>query len=129
MSPFSGVLKLDLKSYSTGIALRDRHMKEKYLEVDKFQNATLTIEALPIEKSALSKDVETAVPFKGTLSLHGISKPVAGNLLVKKVNTKIQVSSKFQIKLSDFDVVIPSFAGIKVADSVEISTISEVDKF
>jgi len=125
----SGSLKLDLKSYSTGIALRDRHMKEKYLEVEKFQNATLTIEALSVEKAALAKETETSVPFTGTLNFHGISKPVAGNLMIKKVSAKIQVSSKFQIKLSDYDVSIPSFAGIKVADSVEIHTLSEVDKF
>src|ERR1700743_1526023 len=32
----SGVLTFNLKSLNTGIDLRDKHMKEKYLQVDQF---------------------------------------------------------------------------------------------
>ncbi len=125
----SGTLHIDLKSYSTGIALRDRHMKDKYLEVDKYQMATLNIEALQVQKVFLAKETESNIPFKGLLTLHGVSKNVEGELSVKKLNAKIQVSSKFTLKLSDYSVDVPSFAGIKVADSVEVKTVNEIESF
>jgi polyisoprenoid-binding protein YceI len=124
----SGELKLNLKSYDTGIGLRDKHMKEKYLEVDKFETAILKVEQLKIDKTILSQETETKIGFSGTLVLHGISKAVHGDIFVKKVNSQIQISSNFQIKLSDFNITVPSFAGIKVADSVEIKTLNQIDQ-
>lgn len=124
----SGNLVLNLRSYDTGIALRDRHMKEKYLEVEKFETAVLKINQLEIDKAILLNDAENKVAFMGTLDLHGVSKTVQGDLFIKKVNAKIQVHSNFQIKLSDFNINVPNFAGIRVADSVEIKTLSEIDK-
>src|ERR1700730_891725 len=36
------VITVPLANLTTGITLRDRHMKEKYLEVPKYPSATLT---------------------------------------------------------------------------------------
>jgi polyisoprenoid-binding protein YceI len=125
----SGEIKMNLKSYSTGIDLRDRHMKEKYFEVDKFEQAILKIENLEFEKTLLNGEVEKSIAFNGVLYFHGVSKPIQGDLFVKKLNTQIQVSSFFKIKLTDFNVNIPTFAGIKVADRIEIKTFNLIEKF
>src|SRR5262245_17940595 len=42
-SQVSGQVSFRLDSLQTGIALRDKHMKEKYLESEKFPEATLQI--------------------------------------------------------------------------------------
>lgn len=124
----SGELCVNLKNTDTGIALRDRHMKDKYLEVGKFENAVLSVNDLTVPKAALNKETDTKLPFKGVLNLHGVKKDVTGEFVVKSSKDGLQMTANFQLKLSDFGIVIPSFAGITVADQVEINTASTVER-
>ncbi|WP_295904370.1 YceI family protein [uncultured Bdellovibrio sp.] len=124
----SGDLRVNLKNTDTGIALRDRHMKEKYLEVGKFENAVLTVNDLTVPKNTMTKETDTKLPFAGTLDLHGIKKPVQGEFVVKSSKEGVKMTANFQLKLSDFGIVIPSFAGITVADQVEVNTTSTVER-
>jgi polyisoprenoid-binding protein YceI len=126
----SGALKVDMKSYGTGISLRDRHMKEKYLEVEKFQTATLNLKDIHLAKEDLQKNPETKATFFAVLDLHGVQKPVQGEVVLKpSTNGGYTVNAKFPLKLSDFSISVPAFAGITVADQVEITTTTEVEKF
>ncbi|WP_374079496.1 YceI family protein [Bdellovibrio bacteriovorus] len=124
----SGELRVNLKNTDTGIALRDRHMKDKYLEVGKFENAILSVNDLTVPKSALAKETDTKLPFTGTLDLHGVKKPVNGEFVVKSSADGVKMTANFQLKLSDYGIVIPSFAGITVADQVEVNAASTVEK-
>lgn len=123
----SGDLKVNLNNLDTGIALRDRHMKEKYLEVSKFENAILKLQ-VTVPKAALKKDTGTRLPFNGSLDLHGIQKPVSGTFVLKPENDGLKSSASFQIKLSDYSVSVPTFAGISVADVVDVTTNSKVEE-
>src|SRR5262245_62020670 len=40
-SKVTGSFSVDLNAVTTGISMRDHHMKEKYLQTDKFPNAEL----------------------------------------------------------------------------------------
>lgn len=124
----SGQLKVSLKSYDTGIGLRDRHMKDKYLEVGKFEDAVLTIKEVSVPRSALTKETETKLAFSGTLGLHGMQKNVQGDFTVKPGADGIKINAGFQIKLSDYGINIPSFAGITVADQVEVNATSNIER-
>ena len=127
----SGALKVDMKSYATGISLRDRHMKEKYLEVEKFQTATLNLKDIYLVKEDLQKNPETKATFFAVLDMHGVQKPVQGEFTVKpaSVGGGYSVNAKFPLKLSDFAINVPAFAGITVADQVEVTTTTDVEKF
>jgi polyisoprenoid-binding protein YceI len=125
---FDGQIKLDLRTLNTGIDLRDKHMKEKYLEVEKFPEAILQVKDLAgIE---LGKDFKKTVTL--SLKLHGIEKPVEVELEMKssgaKENAKYEGTAKFSIKLSDYSVEIPTYLGIKVADSVNLTVQFEAVK-
>ena len=64
---------------ATGIGpveLRTTHMREKYLEVEKFPEAKLVIKDLDIKSGA-------KVPFKGNLTLHGVTKELTGEASVE----------------------------------------------
>lgn len=125
----TGSLKVNLNTYETGIALRDRHMKEKYLEVGQFQEAVLTVQELVLPKKALNQEGDSKGPFKGTLNLHGIQKDVQGEFSLKfSFQEGLKMSAGFQMKLSDFGISVPSFAGITVADRVEVTATSSPEK-
>lgn len=115
----SGSFTLNLKDLNTGIGLRDKHMKEKYLEVDKYPDAILTFKNFSIA----APNSETDQNLVGTLKIHGIEKPVSLHAKVKTAasGTQFEGKSEFTVKLSDFNISIPSYMGIKVADQVELT--------
>src|SRR5579884_3274798 len=80
----SGVVTFDLNSLDTGIDLRTHHMKEKYLETGKYQQAKLTIQQMQLPQDLAGERFAADVPFTGKLSLHGVEKPVSGTAHLDK---------------------------------------------
>lgn len=117
-------LKVDLNEFVTGIDMRDEHMKEKYFETDKVENryATIEINNLLLPESYWIKSEEFKGDFKGKLLLHNIQKEISGKILFSpyKKGTDIQTFSTFSIKLTDFNIAVPSFSGISVAETINI---------
>jgi hypothetical protein len=56
--------------------------------------------------------------FEGLLTLHGVTKPVSGKF---SISDQRAVEASFSVKLIDFAVAIPTFAGVTVADNVEVN--------
>ena len=108
-----------MASLETGIDLRDRHMKDKYLEIDKYPEATLILESLRLPNDwTIQNPVAQTTKFAGHMIMHGQTKPVTGTFEIKNKNLK--TSADFEIKLSDYNVEIPIYLGVKVADIVAI---------
>lgn len=111
----AGTLSIDLTKLTTKIEMRDDHMKNKYLEVSKFPKAEMTF------KDVSFKNDTTEMPFQASLNLHGITKPVSGTIQFAKIDKQTAGIAKFTIKVTDFLPELPSYAGIKVADDVEVT--------
>ncbi|MES2767932.1 MAG: YceI family protein [Bdellovibrionota bacterium] len=114
----SGFLTLNLKDLKTGIDLRDRHMKEKYLEIGKFPEAQLHLMNLKI----IDSNVEQI--FTGNLVLKGESKPVSGTY---KLNDG-KLLAKFTFSIKDYPIATPKYLGIEVTDKVEIEINSKITR-
>lgn len=118
-----GRLKVNLDDFTTGIDLRDRHMKEKYLETAKYSEAWIEVDKIDLPENFLTvKKVYSAVPFQGKLSLHGVEKPIKGTADVDTSKDSPSISTEFKVLVSDFKIDIPTYLGIKVADEVTIKT-------
>jgi polyisoprenoid-binding protein YceI len=119
----SGEITMDMTTFKTGIGLRDTHMKEKYIQVDKFPKATLVLNNLPlpdaVAKTASGK--AAGLPFKAKLNLRGVEHEVSGSWNVSRSNDKLTVFAQFPIKLTDYNFEIPSYMGIKVAEDVVVN--------
>jgi polyisoprenoid-binding protein YceI len=111
----SGSLKMKLDTFTTGLSLRDSHMKNNYLEVSKFPEAQLTLSKQALPKSGSG-------PFEGHLVLHGVPKKITGTAETKLENGKAQIKASFKLKLTDHGIAQPSFAGVTVADEVSVET-------
>lgn len=119
----SGTIDMDLNTLDTGIGLRNTHMKEKYLQTSKFPRAQLSLKKVNLPSGWLKPGQKLeAVDFEGVLNLHGIEKPVFGKLNLNHDGKLIDGSAQFKLKISDFQIDIPSYAGIKVADEVDVQT-------
>lgn len=114
----SGRFELDLNQFVTGIGLRDRHMKEKYLETDKFPKTVLEVSQVDLPKDFKAGQSAKAVRFKGTLTLKGVSKPITGQLSVNGEN--MATVAEFEFSLNDYPIGVPSYMGVTIADRVAV---------
>lgn len=111
-----GALKVKLDTLETGIALRDRHMRSNYLEVEKGgEYATAVLENIRVDK------LDGKGTFRGDLTLHGQRREVVGTSAVqRKDDGGVRVEAEFPVKVSDFAIAEPSYLGVGVRDEVQI---------
>ena len=118
----SGALRVDLQTLETGIAVRDRHMRETYLEVEKGPEfAVATFDKIRIEKLAGKST------FKGTLLLHGQRQEVTGVADLQQRDGRIRVQAQFPIKVSAFQIQKPTYLGVGVRDEIQIKVMLTVE--
>lgn len=99
----SGIV-LPLATLTTGMGLRDNHMKDKYLEVKKYPNAEVTMAQGSGGKG------------KAKIKMRGVEKEVEGTY--KVVGAFVEAS--FTIKLSDFNITGIRYQGIGVKDEAHV---------
>ena len=116
-----GSLAVDLHTLDTGISLRNEHLRQQYLEVDKapeYGQAVLT----NIELQGVNRDAPQGKgSFTGSLALHGVTKPVSGPLEVRKEGSGLQVKASFPVRLADYAISEPRYLGVGVKDTVQVN--------
>ena len=106
---------MDLRTLKTGIGMRDRHMKDNYLEVEKGPGFdTATIEGIQIEK------LDGKTTFNGTLVLHGERRPISGSATLARQGGGYSVEAEFPVRVSEFNITKPTYLGVGVQDQVRI---------
>lgn len=108
-----------LDKLTTGIALRDRHMKEKYLEVATYPNATLVIPRSGLNVPAAGSTADATA--NGILTLHGKSRPVSVRYVAKHDANAIHVTGSVHVDMNDYGITTPSYLGVSVKPDVDVS--------
>jgi len=105
-----GTIQIDLNTFDTEMETRNEHMKEKYLEVNKANNkmAIFKLEKLGTQD------------FQGKLTLHGVEKNITGQSVTKSSETDCEATADFSLKLSEYNIEIPSYLGVTVAEDVVV---------
>lgn len=111
-------ISVPLGELKTGLDLRDKHMREKYLEVAKYPQAVLMVERSSFSMPADGK--ETRGKVVGLLTLHGKSRRVAFNLKMTRKGSLVSVLANLPLRFTDFGIVVPSYLGVTVRPDVEV---------
>lgn len=111
----TGDLVVDLQTLETGIGLRDRHMRTKYLEVERG----------PEFAKAHVREIRLDQPtgkttFHAVLALHGQTKEVNGTADIKADAGGYKLTASFPVRVSEFGIPEPTYLGVGVKDQVEI---------
>lgn len=111
--------EVDLRTLDTGIGLRNRHMKEDYLETDKYP---MTSFKGKITKADKASDGKINVIADGNMSIHGVTRPVS----IKGIMTPSQgggyrVQSNFEVKLTDYNIAIPQLMFLKISEIMKLN--------
>lgn len=113
----SVTVTVPLRGLDTKIELRNKHMREKYLEVEKFPNAVLVV-----PRAELAQGDSVSAEANGTMKLHGRERPVRFRYTAKKAGSKTTVSGTVRLNIKDFGIEEPSFMGASVKPDVEVAT-------
>jgi polyisoprenoid-binding protein YceI len=110
---------IDLNTLNTGITLRDKHMRENYLETKKFPFAEFTgkFETLPILKSTFQK-----VQVKGSFKLHGVTKEVRISGEIRQLSTgELELRAEWIVSLEDYKIEVPKLVFYELATEQQIN--------
>jgi polyisoprenoid-binding protein YceI len=111
---------VDLSSLDTGIELRNTHLREKYLEVARgAEFAVAVLSAVRLDKADLPT-FRGQTPFTGTLLLHGMRRPVAGQADIHAEGNDVRVVASFPVLLDAYGIAPPRYLGVGVKNEVQV---------
>jgi polyisoprenoid-binding protein YceI len=108
-----------LANLDTGIGLRNRHMREKYLEVDKYPTASLVVGRAGLRFP--DEGQEIAATAAGTMTIHGKAHPVTFSYTARHDHGAFRVSGSVHLDMRDYDIRVPSYLGITVKPEVDVT--------
>ena len=113
----NGAIVMKADSFETGISMRDRHMREKYLQADKYPVITLDITGAQLpEKGVGEFDVD------GTFECHGVKKPAKLHVKVSDAGGGVlKATSAFPIDITQYGIEQPKFAVVKMETTVDVT--------
>ncbi len=97
--------KVDLATLDTGIGLRNKHMRNKYLETETYPYATYKGQITQVTDNDSLWNVQTT----GTLSIHGVERQVEISGQVLDSSNGYHVKANFELDLEDFNIKQPRF--------------------
>jgi polyisoprenoid-binding protein YceI len=116
----SGELSVDLSTLDTGIELRNTHLRETYLEIGKgAEFASAVLSAVRLDKAGTSA-FRGQTPFAGTLLLHGVRRPVAGQAEIRPEGNDVRVVASFPLRIDDYGIAPPRYLGVGVKNEVQV---------
>jgi len=99
--------------------LMKEHFNEDYMESSKYPNTVF--KGKINETIDYMEDGVHKVTVTGTMDMHGVQKiiTVPGTITVK--NGKLYIYAKFNVKMADYNIKLPSFLSVNVAESVDVT--------
>jgi polyisoprenoid-binding protein YceI len=99
--------------------LMQEHFNENYMESEKYPTAVFKGKIR--EQVDLSAFGNYAVNAEGTLTIHGVTKPVVVRGTIQSTGNELKLEFKFQVKPEDYQVKVPSLVITKIAEVIDVS--------
>ena len=120
--PAAGTVQLiiNIDSLDTGVSLRNKEMRERFLQTDKFGTATFkSVSVAGPPSVAPNQPVDISVT--GDLTLHGVTKRMTIPVRVVLIpDGRIHATSSFKIHMPDFGISVPHNLLVTVNDDVPV---------
>ena len=109
-------LLMPIKTFRFNNALLEEHFNENYLESNKFPNATYKGKLNGFKPEMLTKNGTYNLSSSGQVTMHGVTKPFAGQVTLV-VNGKVATfNCNFGIRAGDYKIDVPAIVKPKLAD-------------
>lgn len=111
---------VSIKAFRFKNALMQEHFNENYMESDKYPYARFKGRLAAIETVDFSKDGSYTCTAAGTLTIHGVSKPVSTPVVFTVKNSVISGSADFVVLSADYNIKIPAIVRNNIAKSITV---------
>lgn len=118
------VVSVALSNLTTGIGLRDKHMRETYLEVQKFPQAVLQASRSALKIPSAQEEVQASA--QGWVTIHGQTRPVEFRYTARRGGDHVHVNGSMRVNMKDFGIPVPSYMGVSVKPETDIAIKFEV---
>jgi polyisoprenoid-binding protein YceI len=109
-----------VKSLSTGMKLRDDHMRKYIFQTPDGQVPDVRFTAERAECSGAGANGAAKCVASGQLAIRGTARPFVMELAVTRENDLFRVQGDGTVKLSAYGIERPSQFGVKTADDVKL---------
>jgi hypothetical protein len=109
---------IPIRSFHFEKSLMEEHFNEKYMESDKFPQATFkgTID----QKIDPSKDGKYDVTATGKMNIHGVENDISEPGQIEIKGDKINVTTDFHVAIKDYNITIPQILFNNIADTIDV---------
>ena len=113
---------LPVKTLSTGISLRDEHMRKYVFTTSAGEVPDLRFEGGSASCPGVAAGHEATCNISGTLSIRGIARPFSIPLKIREANgaTAFRSGGEARVRLSDYGIEQPSQFGVKTLNDVQL---------
>jgi polyisoprenoid-binding protein YceI len=113
---------IPITSFKFEKALMQEHFNEKYMESDKFPNATF--DGKVNETIDYTKDGTHEVSVTGKLTIHGVEqeRTIKGTITVK--GGQITINSDFTVAVKDHKITIPQLLFENIAETIAVKVMA-----
>lgn len=116
----SVTLTVDTASLDSGMKMRDDDMRETYLETKKYPGATFKSTAVT-GPASLAPGQSADLRVAGDLTLHGVTRRIVVPVhLTLESPRRAHLTSKFTIRMTDYNVTVPEKLVLSVANEVDV---------
>jgi polyisoprenoid-binding protein YceI len=111
---------INIDSLDTGVGLRNKEMRERFLETNKFGTATFKSVSVTSPPS-IAPNQPVEINVTGDMTLHGVTKRMTIPVRVVLIpDGRIHASSNFKIHMPDFGISVPHSILVTVNDDVPV---------
>ncbi len=111
------VFMVPIKDFQFDKRLMREHFNEKYMETHKFPKSSFKgqVDGFDLKKTGIQ-----SVKTSGKLTIHGVTREVLLPGTIEMKEGKLNVKSKFKIKLADYNISVPQIVWQNIADEIDI---------
>lgn len=115
------VFKVLMNAFVFEKALMQEHFNENYVESEKYPNGTFKGKIVNLSEIDFSKPGKYPATVAGEMTIHGITQKVEEKGMLEISKEEIHATSKFMLKIADYNISIPGAVAGKIADEIEIN--------
>jgi len=113
-------ININVDSLDTGVGLRNKEMRERYLETTKFGTATFKSVSVT-GPASIAPNAPADISITGDLTLHGVTKRMTIPVRVVLIpDGRIHATTDFKIRMPDFGITVPHNVLVTVNDEVPV---------
>lgn len=113
-------IAIDMRALDTGVGLRNREMRVRYLETGKFPEATFKSVSVS-GPASIAANTPEEIKVTGDFTLHGVTRRMTIPVRVVVVpDNRIHASASFNVRMPEFGINVPKNVLVTVKEEVPV---------